>query len=560
MILSPYAELKRSALIFVTQKQSEQLTSMEANPSQPELFQFALISYLIVPLCENDRETSRFTREIHRLFRAQISQGSELDIIMLLFAASYELGECSDEDLTALTLLLIRLESKPGGPYTTNLTEIKVLSNVLVHTALQLLGIYLPNLENYLVSSLEENNPTNAVINSPWLHLYLTKESLPRSEASIIKIAESLMQNKAPESSLDKACQILIFQDFRKEILAPFQNQKFSGDEAVSAALWVKIWHEASKVNEPNPEDTVRSLAIGLVSKKINSLGSDLRESSLIGFTKLLTRSISHEIINFSSDLSEALGKDLPSQLFARLGAANIFHWLALEIYENQLSWSEPSDLNLANIYLRTATKYYEECAGSLEVDSSIVALILDAADEAHAEVLTLNANLKNSLEHSSRWLPTMSRHIAERSFGHCLGPVLIIESLVSDKSVRQNIKKLLHHYTTVRQICNDLHNWPTDFSQKRVTSVTKSLFLTSQAFQNINQFQAKKIFWHEGLDLVIKHAKQELDEAKYLLKKIKWPIHSPALLSNSIAQLELALNMALKERTTIKSLIHQFN
>jgi hypothetical protein len=100
----------------------------------------------------------------------------------------------------------------------------------------------------------------------------------------------------------------------------------------------------------------------------------------------------------------------------------------------------------------------------------------------------------------------------------------MIVCSLKLDSNTVKDFKKLFNHYITARQICDDLHDWPEDYSAIRITSATKSLFVTSQAFLNTDLFQAKKIFWTEGIDITIINAEQEIDQANTIFCKLFLP------------------------------------
>lgn len=495
------------------------------------------------------------------------------------------------ESIGDFVLLLTKQEHKPGGPYYTWVGnhqgawgDTDPVVNSAVHFALQKYDVHLESLEIYLTNCLLDNTWESPYYASRWLNLYLISRSLNLNKQNIIyKIAKDLCDQNPPKNLLDEACKILIFNEYTDTVLENFSNNQFiaepaineitipgnkevSGSAALTAVLWAVVWHKA-EVIYPEPEliynqkyDHIRDSSTQIVAQKMNKLVPELRERGISTLANLLARPVSHEIIFLSNDIGSSLTTKISDELYSVLGAANIFGWLAFGMYDECYDEGIISpDLSLANICLRACTKQYEKAAEMLGVDPALIGGVLDTIDQAHAEELSDTIEFRNMLTNSVPWTGLTIRQISERSFGHCLGSLLISQSLGLDKEFYQNLKSLFNHYLTARQICDDLHDWPQDFSAKRITSITKPLFLASHAFPNTNQFQAKKIFWNEGLELAIKRAKQELSDSLHIFKKIHWPIKKPVLILESIYRLEKSLDKVTAERLAIKSLINQF-
>ena len=489
----------------------------------------------------------------------------------------------------AFTLQLTKQEKIPGGPYYTTQSshEIDPVHNAIIHLALQGFGVHLNQLESFLTERIINKDWQSKNVISAWFNLYLIWRTLSiESKKSLIPYLQEFETSEPVVDTLDLACKILITENFdlaksgfpeqsNYSVREVIKNQEdhpatsISGSAHLNASLWALVWNRLDKIT--NPEAVFNSVfsekypdvkdeAIQMVARKLSKLEPGLQERGLYSLGQMLITPISEEVTLLSIDLDSALGASLPKEIHVKLGAANLFGWMAFHLYDNCYEENGVSvELSLANICLRSATTLYCQVSEALKIKPSLVLQTLDAIDEAHAKEVADTVELRQSLLNQERWTGITVRHIAERSFGHCLGPLLVCHSLEPNLGLLGQIKKLFNHYLTARQMCDDLHDWSKDFMEHRVTSVTKTLFFTTQAFTNINLFQAKKIFWNEGLDLLIQQARQEVSLAKQLNESIRWPKHCPLILQSAITRLEESLLQAQAEREAMKSLINTF-
>lgn len=578
-----YVKKQNLALDFIVQNQNK-----FEEFSQPHL---ALIGSVLLSLTCSDKTQTILQNIADFLEENKENFLSRIDQTALAFLVLSKIQKNQASTLSAeFTLQLTRQEKIPGGPYYTTQSnqEIDPVVNAAVHLALQGFGVHLSQLESFLTKGIITNNWRSTTIISAWLNLYLIWRTLSiESKKSLIPNLQEFETLEPITDSLELACKILITENFDlarsgfpdqnnycvHDIFSKKQEShqaaSISGSANVNASLWALIWDKLDKITNPeavsdfrlsekNPD--TKDAVIQMVARKLSKLEPGLQERGLYSLGQILITPISEEIILLSLDLDSALGANLTKEIHIKLGAANLFGWIAFHLYDNCYEENSPSiELSLANICLRSATTLYCQVSETLKIKPSLVLQTLDSIDEAHAKEVADTIELRQSLLNHERWTGMTVRHIAERSFGHCLGPLLICHSLEPNLGLLGQIKKLFNHYLTARQMCDDLHDWSKDFMSHRVTSVTKTLFFTVQAFTNINVFQAKKIFWNEGLDLQIQQARQEIKLAKQLNESIRWPKHCPTILQNAISRLEESLLQTQAEREAMKSLINTF-
>lgn len=474
------------------------------------------------------------------------------------------------------TLHLTKHEQVPGGPYytvtqtTNNEKIIDPITNAGIHLSLQNFGVHLVKLETYLVECLT-NEQWRTGTYPAWLQLYILYLSLSTSvQAHIQTYLEKITVNEPVYTPLDLACKILITNNYslviNKDFVPSFTSM--STLDSISAALWAIIWnHSDKKTKVEKTTDTqstfmttIKDQAILLVAKKFSSLDPELQATGLAMLGKLLITPIATEIILLSANWGQSFNAPLKQEVYAQLGAANLFGWIAHHLYQT-VTYHNPAapTTALANISLRSAAEYYQQIATQFKIDNTIVLQTFDSIDQAHAAAISAQQELKLCKKQHARWTGTPIRHLAECSFGHCLGPLLITHWQEAQYGQLTAVKKLFNHYLAARQICDDLHDWRNDYDTYQVTSVTRNLFFTAQAFKCINEFQAKKIFWNEGIDLHINEAKQEIEAAHILMKKITWPNSYPQLMFDSLQTMSQSLKQVSTERVAIKSLIKTY-
>lgn len=490
-------------------------------------------------------------------------------------------------------------EQKPGGPYRTWLgcesvspwNDYDPVVNSNIHYLLSTWNVHLHNLNEYLVNALKNNAWRSPYYTSDYLSLYLITRSLDTTSYSEINTTIiEFMSAQPPQSQLDYACAIIISSRLKlklhtgleKRLLTMTANafaadpcvreqgNDVSGCDALTAAL-VALAANQLELNTANiPEESTDSAvererrihdsAVSTVAKKLHSLDQTLFESSLPQLCALIQTPLAKEITLLSHDIGSSLQAPISEQLYALLGSANLFGWLAFQWYDECYDEKIISPrLSLANICLRESTNAYLQAANQLQVNPAILFETLDQVDKAHAYEIANNLDIQQNLQTGKKLTHLPCVMLSERSYGHCLGPLLIIQSLQIKNVHYQQLRRLFTHYLNTRQLCDDLHDWYEDFTAKRLTSVTRYLFMTSNLFPRAAQNQTQKIFWHEGLAQALTNTKYELQQATNSLHAIKWTDHEPIRLAKTLQRFKQAITDAEKERKTSQALLTHY-
>lgn len=525
----------------------------------------------------------------------------DLDDTSLVLLSKHHLHPNSDfSEINAdYIITLTGQEQKPGGPYRTWIgcepvppwNDYDPVVNAAINYTLSKWNVQLPTLQSYLVSALQTDTWKSPYYTSSYLSLYLIVRSLSADQyPEVTKNISEIVSLNPPQTITDWACAIIISSCFKLPFPAGFekrlcnlkssdfaaepcireQGNDQSGCDALTAALWAlaatkitnAIQHTDHLSMDPEKKipERIHDAAISAVAKKLHALDQTLFESSLPVFCQLIQTPVAKEITLLSYDLGSSLSDSIPEEMYIKLGAANLFGWLAFEWYDQCYDEKiiSPS-LPLANICLREATNGYLETAEALSVDPTLVNQTFDNVDKAHAMELANNHDISAHLKSGRKLthLPTLVP--AERSFGHCLGPLLIAKSLKISETQYQQLRRLFTHYLNTRQLCDDLHDWHEDFITKRLTSVTRYLFMTTHLFPHAAANQTQKIFWREGLTQALNNANHELQQALSILRLIDWPVQTPPLLSKTLERLKNSIMQAGAERKTSQALLTYF-
>lgn len=522
------------------------------------------------------------------------------DSSLVLIAKHYTNPETNFSDANAdFIVTLTSQEQKPGGPYRTWIgcepitpwNDYDPVVNSNIHYLLGKWNVHLSNLNEYLINALKTDTWHSPYYTSDYLSLYLITRSLnPTSYSEISKSINEIINTQPPRSLLELACVAIISNRLKlalphgleKRLLAITaenfesspcireQGNDVSGCDALTAAL-VALALNHTEINYQNStklssnstdelEQTIHNTAVSIVAKKLHSLDQTLFESSLPQFCALIKTPIAEEITLLSYDISSSMGASISDELSVLLGSANLFGWLAYQWYDECYDEKiiSPS-LSLANICLREATNLYLQAATLLSVDSTLVSETLDQVDRAHAHELANNQEMQHHLQTGKRLTYLPCAIPSERSFGHCLGPLLILQSLQLSKKHYQELRRLFTHYLNTRQLCDDLHDWHEDFEAKRLTPVTRYLFMTSNLFTRTASNHTHKIFWQEGLTQALTNTKYELQQAHSSIKTINWPNHEPIRLLKTLQRLSQAITQAEMERKTSQALLSHY-
>jgi hypothetical protein len=214
--------------------------------------------------------------------------------------------------------------------------------------------------------------------------------------------------------------------------------------------------------------------------------------------------------------------KRLSRKFLVSLGAANAWGWTAYGIYDDFLdAEARVSDLPLATTALRLCEKRLHESTSSNPDLAAYVQKILHAIEAANFWETTECRADPGQLKKAD--LPEYGsfEKLADRSFGHALGPLIIMARLgyAPASSKFESVTRFFKHYIIARQLHDDAHDWKEDLKAGRLTPVVCELVrdLKKQKHQEIED-----VYWHHTAATVCDWTAEQLEKAENELKGLE--------------------------------------
>jgi len=308
-------------------------------------------------------------------------------------------------------------------------------------------------------------------------------------------------------------------------------------------------------------------------------LDDDLKKQALKQLGKTLKRDKDKQIVLIPHFFRVSLGqngKGVLNDLVVQLGLANLYGWMAYTIYDDFLDkQGDPKLLSVANLCLRESTIIFNTALPQKSKFQSFLQWIADAVDAANTwEVTHCRAKIRNpKFEIRNFTIPEYGdlSQLAEKSFGHALGPAAILFSLgYSNKSPEiKNLMKFFKHYLIARQLNDDAHDWERDLKMGHVNAVgaeilkkaksQKSPASPSEAGRAKVKTTTKKskldntqllpeIFWYEIVVNVCDEVLRHVQKARGYIKKVS-VVTDTAIFEKILSKIEQSAAQALKER-----------
>ncbi len=300
--------------------------------------------------------------------------------------------------------------------------------------------------------------------------------------------------------------------------------------------------------------------------QKFSSIGGDLEKQFLKILKIILDSKSGWEIVllpdMFRSSLSDKDSKKITDDFVIKLGLSSLFGWIAYTIYDDFLD--EEGDikmLSVANICMREMNHIFTELLPKKSGFKPFAEEILDQIDHANAWEVCRCRFKKNESRRGRRSAPSTTvdfgdySQLAQKSFGHALGPIAILFSLGYNKESKEikNLIKFFKNYLIARQLNDDAHDWSRDLKKGQVNAVgslvlksKNSRCLTSDVTSQMNKLE--QIFWYEVSPKVFEKMKVCVEEAREALKNIS-VIKKPEVLEKLFVPIEFSIGKALRER-----------
>lgn len=506
--------------------------------------------------------------------------------------------------LSAVAKILTGREVQEGGPYRTWLVpddartawqDVDPVVNSTIGYFLSLVGVRLPQLQKFL-----EDAACKGQLSSPYYPgIFPAVYFLSRfykscgiagmanaTRAALADIITRRLRRNGHDSGLttleramaisslvalgqtknfplDAATDLLVAQLEREGFLPcafcidPARDGKrcYAGASALTAAFCAEALtlapsHRAisngagSATSTPIP--TIHNHIRGLARTACRSLDSDLRTMAITQ----IERTTDEKITMLAYEFHEALykkGTFIPPDLIESLSLANLFGWMAYDIYDDALDGEDGAALiPCANFFLRALTETYHSLGARAAGIAPLFKNTMDRIDNANAW------EQRHCRIPAAEPLPSFGDHqtLADRSIGHALGPLamLLLAGYDANGKEYKNVESFFRHYLIARQLHDDAHDWAEDLLRGRVTSVGVIVLNNfKEKYSDAALPQLKKIFWEETIDVVARTIIAHVDAARRARESS--PLSDTDFMESALQRLASGARRAIAER-----------
>lgn len=266
-------------------------------------------------------------------------------------------------------------------------------------------------------------------------------------------------------------------------------------------------------------------------------------------------------------------GENIPVELIADIGLANIFFWTAFVIYDDFWDEDEAADprlLPIANIFARHYIDFYTNISDDKEFRSFFNDL-MDKLDAANAwEIDNCRTKIDGNIFHIPKALPEFGDY--ENKYrpasGHILASVAMFTQL--DQGLKQgdweSIISYFKHYLIAMQLNDDAHDWEEDMSRGHISTVVALLLgdLQKKGWnkQSVDLSadlpEIRKIFWFDTMPKYIELVLSHTEESRRALRSISI-IQNPKPLERIIDFTQNVAQLAKKESEDSDALLREY-
>lgn len=528
-------------------------------------------------------------------------------VLSALYQYQPELVEAGD--LAKFVQLLTQYEKQEGGPYTTWLVsgqagsawqDVDLAVNSNIGYCLKLLGVKLPNLERLVEKAVANQKLKSPYYPSDYPVIYFISRFYSGSKRSALAdmLWERQQANGSWGSPLQTALATLALlnlgqADFDSQLeqginylvknfrsghwqaaafcLDPSLNNRayFSGSAALTTAFCLVALDRYKKLKSIKPSVDLRQRLIykqimRLTLQKSSQLGPPLKVPLKKYIGRLADQDLRQEISLLPYFFYNSLGKikaKVPEDLVVKLGTANIFGWLAYDLYDDIIdAESGSSVLPIANWAHQQLTDIYHSLSLSPAFKGLFQRVLTEMAQAYYWEVINCRFDPKDlqSLKIREGSGATL------KSLGHSLGPLAIFDYL-GEKPEGVEMQKLIKFfrlYLSSKQLLDDAHDWEEDLRAGRLNPVGRGLLTTYQGalVGQIENFlpQLRQHFWQEQLLTIFQAVDDNLSQGQRLLRQSQL-IGQPEQLLAITEPLKRAANRGQRHHYQAAGLIKTF-
>lgn len=539
----------------------------------------------------------------------------DLDDTFCALAALYEYNSSSiDGDAMAhIVTILTATEINEGGPYQTWLipktvekqwqdVDIAINSNIAYFLSLQ--KIELPKINHLIEERIIADDFSSQYYPSFYPIVYFISRFYKGDYAERLKnmLLDKRQNNGSWENPLYTALAIIALLNFetspnkiKKSVEYLLQKQSndkwqpyvfcidparggktyYAGSSALTTVFCLEALEKYFKVLTSHSVKTTKSSKLKLIQNQIimrvqqrfSGLTKELNDQAKNIFSTILKIDAKNQITLLPYFFKTALDENnavISDKHLISLGAANVYGWMAYTIYDHLLDEEgEPTTLSFANIALRELTRIFYDIARETDGYWELFQEIMDQLDGANAwEISYCRVKIKNEKINLQKvTLPNFGNYekLAQKSFGHALGPLAILFLLGYNKesSEVKNLCQFFKHYLIARQLNDDAHDWEKDFRMGHITPVVAMLLKKSKRKYNTKKINLpfslliphmQELFWHKIIVDLCDIILENLHLARKALNALSIVIH-PHIFQELLTSLDQSAKEALDER-----------
>jgi hypothetical protein len=227
----------------------------------------------------------------------------------------------------------------------------------------------------------------------------------------------------------------------------------------------------------------------------------------------------------------EGQNNNISQDFLITLGLANLYGWMAYRIYDDFLDGEGNAvKLSFANLCLRELTTIY----------SSIIPekfqKVIDSQDSANTwEVVNARFDPKAFPPKDIPNYGDLSQ-LANKSFGHALGPIAILTKLgySSNSFKMKNFLTFFRHYIIARQLNDDAHDWEEDLERGQINAVGVKILAKTK-----DKSKMQEVFWQKVYEDIAALVFFHTDLARKAMPSME----------NLVNPIEKSIQKGLKER-----------
>jgi hypothetical protein len=499
------------------------------------------------------------------------------DTFVAMQALQQGTGLVTEPMLADLVSLLVAQETVPGGPYRTWIIpvadsewqDVDIVANSNVGAFLQLLGVELPQLQEYFDTVLIEG------LQSAYYHdeitiLYFLSRAYkgPQIQRIIDRVIAMRQGNGTWHTPLHTAFAISILLQYNysaQALIGAIQYLVSTEEDGMwqTASLYKESVHngvptyssckayvsmcciDALSVYERALSQTTETTSeeiyfVKRVHEKCTAITKDplLHQQLLLAIEKLATKDPQHEIAllpyNFARQL---MGKNTDTETVENMAVANTLGWIGYSIYDSILDGEEKIVLlPLANTCIKAMIALFR----SLAADSgyAVVQRILEGIDSA-----TLWEYVYCKVQDSYD-VPDYQAYavLANKSLGHAISPLLLASDYPEHAAC---IETFFTHYLIAKQLNDDAHDWHEDLRNGWINSASAGMIRT---LQSLDGAVLQEYFWNTHIDYVAAQVTFHAAQARFQIKKVTI-LKDVTFLEALLIPLEQSADQAVRER-----------